>query len=52
MNLKLSSDELVVILQCMQSAQINGKDAVPFGLLPDKVGTHYEKIVTSEKKEK
>jgi len=52
MNFKLSSDELVVLLQCMQSAQINGKDAIPFGVLLEKVGTHYEKVVASEKKEK
>jgi len=52
MNIKLSADELVVVLQCMTSAQINGKDAVPFGVLLDKIGTHYEKVVASEKKQK
>lgn len=48
MNIKLDAEECIIIIQSLGNTAIQGKDALKFGKLLEKLGKHFEKAKKAE----
>lgn len=48
MNIKLDAQECMMIIQSMSQTTIQGKDALHFGKVLEKIGKHFEKVRKAE----